>query len=111
MADVSFDEVKAAMQELNTYKPEYDPIIGVYVDLWEQYGAVQKRLKRSRYKSSVDGSMGTQKKSYDVGQHEALRKDILAYSDRLRLNPKAMMDTPSSGGGSAIAKALVDLEG
>ena len=111
MANVSFDEVKAAMQELNTYKPEYDPIINVYVDLWEQYDAVQKRLKKSRYKSSVEGSLGTQKKSYDVGQHEALRKDILAYSDRLRLNPKAMMDAPSPGGGGMLAKVLSNLEG
>lgn len=110
MESISFDDIKAAMQELNTYKPEYDPIIAVYVDLWEQYIAVQKRLKRSRYKSSVEGSMGTQKKSYDVGQHEALRKDILAYSDRLRLNPKAMVDAPVSGGGSALEKVLSALE-
>lgn len=111
MANVSFDTVKAAMLALNTYKPEYDPIIEAYVDLWEQYEIVQKRLKRGRYKSSVEGSMGTQKKSYDVGQHESLRKDILAYSDRLRLNPKAMIDTPSSGGGSALEKVLSNLEG
>lgn len=110
MANVSFETVKAAMLELNTYKPEYDPIIEAYVDLWEQYDIVQKRLKRSRYKSSVEGSMGTQKKSYDVGQHESLRKDILAYSDRLRLNPKAMMDAPSSGGGSSLEKMLSNLE-
>lgn len=111
METIGFDDIKAAMRELNTYKPEYDPIINVYVDLWEQYIAVQKRLKRSRYKSSVEGAMGTQKKSYDVGQHEALRKDILAYSDRLRLNPKAMMDAPPPGGGSTLEKVLSNLEG
>mgnify|MGYP001625377341 FL=1 len=108
--EISFESVKSSMEQLGTYRPEYDPIITAYVDLWEQYIAVQKRLKRSRYKSSVESAQGTQKKSYDVGQHEALRKDILAYSDRLRLNPKAMMDEPSSTAGGALAKVLSSFE-
>lgn len=110
MADVSIDGIKAAMIRLNTYKPEYDPIITVYVELWEQYDAVQKRLKQNRYKSSVESAHGTPKKSYDVGQHESLRKDILAYSDRLRLNPKAMMDEPAINAEGPLLKALSSFE-
>ena len=109
MAKVSFEAVRSAMEQLGTYKTEYDPIISVYVDLWEQYDAVQRRLKSDRYKSSVESSTGTPKKSYDVGQHEALRKDILAYSDRLRLNPKAMADTPPTENSGALAEALRSL--
>lgn len=110
MAKVKASDVVEAMEALGTYKREYDPLIGVYVDLWEQYDQVQKRLKSSKYASSVDGASGNPKKSYDVGQHEALRKDILAYSDRLRLNPKAMMDAPGTAAGSALEKALLSLE-
>lgn len=110
MATINFDHVKESMESLGTYKTEYDPLINVYVDLWEQYNVVQKRMKSNKYASSVDGANGNPKQSYDVKQHESLRKDILAYSDRLRLNPKAMMDSPASNSGSALEKALMSLE-
>lgn len=110
MAKIKFNDIRNAMETLGTYKNEYDPLISVYVDLWEQYDIVQKRLKASKYTSSVDGASGNPKQSYDVKQHESLRKDILAYSDRLRLNPKAMMDSPNSSSVSALEKALLSLE-
>ena len=110
MAKVAVKDIKAAMEALGTYKTEYDPLIKVYCDLWEQYDIVQKRMKSTGYTSSVDGARGNPKQSYDVKQHEALRKDILAYSDRLKLNPKAMMDTPATSSGSALEKALLSLE-
>ena len=110
MAKVTIKDIKAAMEALGTYKAEYDPLIKVYCDLWEQYDVVQKRMKSTSYASSVDGARGNPKQSYDVKQHEALRKDILAYSDRLKLNPKAMMDTPTASSGSALEKALLSLE-
>lgn len=109
MKKVSFEDVKGAMQRLGTYKPEYDPIICVYVDLWDQYLAVQRRMKASKYASSVEGASGTQKKSYDSGQHESVRKDILAYSDRLKLNPKAMDESPEVDSGSDLERALYTL--
>lgn len=110
MAKISVKVIKSFMESLGTYKEEYDPLIKVYCDLWEQYDIVQKRMKSSGYTSSVDGARGNPKQSYDVKQHEALRKDILAYSDRLKLNPKAMMDSPASSTGSALEKALLGLE-
>lgn len=110
MRKLKFEDVKVAMESLGTYKSEYDPLINVYVDLWEQYIAVQRRLKSAKYASSVEGTSGAPKKSYDVGQHESIRKDILAYSDRLKLNPKAMDESPESDAGSALEKALMSLE-
>lgn len=110
MKKLSFEDVKSAMESLGTYKSEYDPLINVYVDLWEQYMAVQRRLKASKYAASVEGTSGAPKKSYDVGQHESIRKDILAYSDRLKLNPKAMDESPDAETGSALEKALASLE-
>lgn len=98
------------MIKLRTYKPEYNPVIEVYSEMWEQYYIYTKQLEDANYKcDEITGAGGT-KKSALVATIETLRKDILAYSDRLQLNPKSLAE---KGGEekkeSKLAKALINL--
>lgn len=94
----SFEDIKAQMEALGTYRPEFDTVIQVYVDLLEQYRVIQDRLVSTRYTMQTKSAQGGFKRSPVVAAHEAVRKDILAYSDRLCLNPKALSgtDVPST---------------
>jgi hypothetical protein len=78
------------MKKLGTYKPEFEPIIDIYSELREQYELYTKQLKEKKYKCDEWTAAGGTKKSALVSTIETLRKDILAYSDRLCLNPKSI---------------------
>ena len=80
----------ADMKKLGTYKPEFEPIIDIYSELREQYELYTKQLKLKEYKCDEYTAAGGTKKSALVSTIETLRKDILAYSDRLCLNPKSI---------------------
>jgi len=83
----------AEMEKLGVYRPEYDRIVDIYAGLWEQYHRLMAEYDQAgRYAYSVDTGAGGEKKSPLVATIEALRRDILAYSDRLMLNPKAERD-------------------
>jgi len=99
-----------AMARLRTYKQEYDPIIEVYAEMWEQYYIYTKQLEDAGYKCDEFTAAGGTKKSALVSTIETLRKDILQYSDRLQLNPKALADKGTSDKKeSTLAKALMAL--
>jgi phage terminase small subunit len=88
----------ADMKKLGTYKAEYESVIDIYCEMREQYERLTKEFKDSDYKYKEFTSEGGTKKSPIVSTLESLRKDILQYSDRLCLNPKAMArDIPSTG--------------
>lgn len=105
----------AAMKKIGTYRPEYDPIIDVYAEIREQYERLTKEFKKSGYKFDELTENGGTKKAPIVAVLENLRKDILQYSDRLCLNPKALADKKSSDDkkkeGSMLAKALSEIGG
>lgn len=99
------------MKTLGVYKPEYDPVIEVYSELREQYEKLTKKFKDDGYKYYESTAQGGTKKSSIVATLENLRKDILAYSDRLCLNPKALETvTPDQPKKSKLAQALSSLE-
>lgn len=101
----------ADMKKLGVYKPEYNRVIGIYAELVEQYGILNQRFIDSDYKYKVLTDQGSEKKAPIVATLEALRKDILAYSDRLCLNPKALETvTAEKPGQSKLAAALKSLE-
>jgi phage terminase small subunit len=95
------------MKSLGVYKPEYDPLIDVYSDLFSQYLRANKEFELSGFQYETETAAGGTKKSAIVATLESLRKDLLAYSDRLCLNPKAIQsvttDTPKK---SKLAEAL-----
>lgn len=95
------------MKILGVYKPEYDPMIDIYSELCEQYQNLSKQFKDGGYKFSEYTAAGGTKKASIVATIEVLRKDILAYSDRLCLNPKAIETvTVEKGNKSKLAAVL-----
>jgi phage terminase small subunit len=78
------------MNKLGIHKPQYNRLIDIYSDLVFQYLKLTKEFEDSNYKYEVETDQGGSKKSPIVATLETLRKDILAYSDRLCLNPKSL---------------------
>jgi phage terminase small subunit len=86
------------MKKLGVYKPEYEPVIDIYCEMREQYELYTKQLKDKEFKCDEWTAAGGTKKSALVSTIETLRKDILLFSDRLCLNPKAFVkDSPTQG--------------
>lgn len=81
------------MTALGNYKPEYDDMITIYADLLDQYSVFQKQFADNGYRVSEEytnkAGATNQRKVPVLNAIETLRKDIVTYSDRLRLNPKA----------------------
>src|SRR5690554_6454980 len=99
------------MKDLGTYKPEYNRLIDTYADLIAQYCEINQRFKDSDYSFQVPTADGGFKKAPIVATLEKLRKDILAYSDRLCLNPKSLETvTAEKESKSKLASVLSALE-
>ncbi|WP_407669414.1 P27 family phage terminase small subunit [Paenibacillus ehimensis] len=104
-------ETIALMKTLGVYKEQYDPIIEIYAELREQYAALTKQFENSGYAFEVETMQGGAKKAPIVATLESLRKDILAYADRLCLNPKIIDGiTVETKKKSALAAALSAIE-
>lgn len=101
----------ADMKALGVYKPEYNRLIDIYAELVEQYYKLADEFKRSGYKYEVSTDQGGSKKAPIVATLESLRKDILAYSDRLCLNPKSLETvTAETTPKSKLAQVLSELK-
>jgi len=99
------------MKQLGTYKKQYDRIIEIYAELVEQYAALSEEFAAGGYQYQVSTDQGGAKKAPIVATLESLRKDILAYTDRLCLNPKTIDGiTVETKKQSALAAALSALE-
>ena len=99
-----------AMKKMGTFAPEYEPIIEIYAGLREQYYRLNAEYADGKsYHYATPTADGGEKKSPLSLTIESLRKDIILYSDRLMLNPKARSET---GGKkprkSKLAEALND---
>ncbi len=91
------------MKKLGVHKPEYNRLVDVYAGLVYQYHTILDEFEKSNYKYETATADGGTKKSAIVATLENLRKDILAYSDRLCLNPQSMKD-PKPGKGNKTSK-------
>lgn len=104
----------ADMKLLKVHKPQYNRLIDIYAELVYQYNKLTIEFEEGGYQYEVNTDQGGSKKSPIVATLETLRKDILAYSDRLCLNPKALgsIAPPDKGKGnnSSLAAALAGLE-
>lgn len=99
------------MKELGTHKKQYNRIIGIYAGLVHQYLVILDKFEQGDYQFEVETGRGGKKKSPIVATLENLRKDILAYSDRLCLNPKAFETvTAEVSETSKLASVLSALE-
>ncbi|OIJ17647.1 terminase [Anaerobacillus alkalilacustris] len=77
------------MKELGTHKTQYNRMIDIYSELVHQYFRLNYEFEEGGYQYESFTAAGGAKKSPIVATLETLRKDILAYSDRLCLNPKS----------------------
>ena len=98
----------AEMKKLGVYKKEYGRVIEIYAELVAQYEKLNRDFEEGGYKFEVITAQGGAKKAPIVATLETLRKDILTYSDRLCLNPKAIetVTTDSKKGQSKLAGML-----
>lgn len=78
------------MKKLGIYKKEYNRLIDIYSGLVHQYLILNQKFEDEDYEVQVESAQGGPKKAPIVAALENLRKDILAYSDRLCLNPKSL---------------------
>ena len=84
-------KTKENMIALGVYKPEFDNTIAIYSGLIEQYQALEKEFKKSKFMVvEKTGYSDNAKKSPMVATLESLRKDILAYSNALGLTPSGL---------------------
>ena len=103
------------MKSLGIYKPEYEKTIKIFVGMLHQYQVFEEQFEASGYKITEEytnkaGATNERKVPLYTAM-ESLRKDILAYSDRLCLNPKALENvTSEKEGKSKLAKVLSKLE-
>lgn len=106
------ESTQKAMQKLGTFKPEYLPLIRIYSGLRAEYEKLRKEYDESGFRYAEPSGTGGNKKAPIVATLENLRKDILLYSDRLMLNPKAFSDqkAPQKKQESPLAAALRGLE-
>lgn len=99
----------AEMKKLGVYRPEYNRLVDIYAGLWEQYHRLMREYDTgSGYNYATATGAAGEKKSPLVGTIEAVRRDILAYSDRLCLNPKAEREgkMPAPGKKSKLEELL-----
>ncbi|WP_089610082.1 P27 family phage terminase small subunit [Dehalobacterium formicoaceticum] len=114
MAIAAKETIKRAtirdMKKLGTHKPEFNRLIDIYAELVHQYQRAVADFEESGYQYETETAAGNPKKSGIVSTMENLRKDILAYSDRLCLNPKSLetvtVEVPKK---SKLAEALSGL--
>ena len=84
-------KTKENMIALGIYKPEFDVTIQVYAGLVEQYQALEKEFKKSKFTVvEKTGYSDNAKKAPIVATLENLRKDILSYSNALGLTPSGL---------------------
>lgn len=106
------ESTQKAMKKLGTFKPEYSPLIRIYSGLRAEYERLKKEYDESGFKYAEPSGTGGSKKAPIVATLENLRKDILLYSDRLMLNPKAFSDGKAAPKKkeSPLAAALREIE-
>ncbi len=109
------NEVKRQMKKLGTYKDEYKKIIEIFAGMLFQYQEFEEQFEASEYKLTEEytnkaGATNERKVPLYTAM-ESLRKDIIAYSDRLCLNPKSLESvTTSTTNKSKLAAVLSELK-
>lgn len=98
------------MKQLGTHKPQFNRLIDIYAGLVHQYLKAQNDFEEGGCQYETCTAAGGLKKAPIVATLESLRKDILQYSDRLCLSPKALEAvTTESGNKSKLADVLSEL--
>lgn len=105
------NDVKNKMKKLGIYKPEYGQIISIYAGMLHEYNEFETMFRESGYQITEEytnkAGATNERKVPLYSAMECIRKDILAYSDRLCLNPKSLKTvTIDSAKKSNLSKVL-----
>lgn len=100
------------MKALGVYQKEFDTIIDIYAGMLAQYDMLTQRLIDNNLDIEVETQRGGTRKSATATAQEKLRNDIIMYTDRLMLNPKALLNARLEVGEepSKLAEILTVLE-
>ena len=85
------------MKELTVYSDEFKPLIEIYSGMLAQYEILINRLIEEDFNIEVETQRGGTRKSATMTATEKLRDQIVLYSDRLLLNPKALKKQHEEG--------------
>ena len=80
------------MKKLGVYYLETGREIDIYAGMVEHYYDLQREYVNKGFSCSTGTGAAGEKKSPLVSTIEALRRDILAYADRLCITPRAIRD-------------------
>ena len=81
------NEIRKSMQNLGTYKPEYEPALLILAGMRRQYDILTKEFEENGMQYSEQTENGS-KKAPIITTLESLRKDILSYMNALGLVPR-----------------------
>jgi len=100
------------MKDMGIHKAQFNRIIDIYAGLVHQYLRATVEFEEGGYIYTEETASGNPKKSSIVSTMENLRKDILQYSDRLGLTPKAFesLQAEVQKESSGLAKILSQLD-
>lgn len=103
------------MKSLGTYRKEFDHLINIYANMLYQYILYEEEHAENGYKVAdlYVNKAGAEnlRKLPLINVMETLRKDILSYSDKLMLNPKALGEVIAQDTGGTILDIMNRLGG
>lgn len=103
------------MKSLGTYRKEFDYLINIYANMLYQYILYEEEHAANDYKVAdlYVNKAGAEnlRKLPLINVMETLRKDILTYSDKLMLNPKALGEVIAQDTGGTILDIMNRLGG
>lgn len=103
------------MKSLGTYRKEFDYLINIYANMLYQYILYEEEHAANDYKVAdlYVNKAGAEnlRKLPLINVMETLRKDILSYSDKLMLNPKALGEVIAQDTGGTILDIMNRLGG
>lgn len=103
------------MKSLGTYRKEFDYLINIYSNMLYQYILYEEEHAANNYKVAdmYVNKAGAEnlRKLPLINVMETLRKDILSYSDKLMLNPKALGEVIAQDTGGTILDIMNRLGG
>lgn len=103
------------MKSLGTYRKEFDHLINIYANMLYQYILYEEEHAANDYKVAdiYVNKAGAEnlRKLPLINVMETLRKDILTYSDKLMLNPKALGEVIAQDTGGTILDIMNRLGG
>ena len=103
------------MKALGTYRKEFDHLINIYANMLYQYILHEEEHAATGYKVAdlYVNKAGAEnlRKLPLINVMETLRKDILTYSDKLMLNPKALGEVIAQDTGGTILDIMNRLGG